>query len=110
MSKQITIPSDNGTPVVVVLNGVKYSFAAGDTVTVPDEVAALFESNEANGVTYGRRAVAPLEAPKRKASKPGVPVLTDDEGNLYADAEGVASAALGEIYVEGHKVIIPSEE
>ena len=50
------------------------------------------------------------EAPKRKASKPGVPVLTDDEGNLYADAEGVASAALGEIYVEGHKVIIPSEE
>lgn len=110
MSKQITIPSDNGTPVIVYLNGVKYTYTAGDTVTVPDEIAALFEGNAGNGVTHGRRAVAPLEAPKRKASKPGVPVLTDDEGNMYADAGGVAAAALGEIYVEGHKVIIPSEE
>ena len=110
MSKSITIPTGYGNPVTVVLNGNKYTYPAGKTVTVPDEVAALFESNEGAAVIYGRRAVAPLEAPERKGSSAGVPVSTDDDGNLYVPAEGVASAALGEIYVEGHKLIIPSEE
>ena len=110
MSKTIRIPDDRGNPVNVVINGKKYIYTAGDTVSVPDEVAALFEANDGNSVIYGRRATAPLEAPKRKGSDEGVPVLTDDDGNLYASVDDVAEAALGKIYVEGHKAIIPSEE
>lgn len=106
MSKQITIPSDKGTPVIVMLNGVKYTYTAGDTVTVPDEVAALFESNEVNTVTYGRRAVAPLEAPVRKTGEGGIPIHVDDHGNLFGDPDSSIDA----IYVEGHKVIVPHTE
>ncbi len=110
MSKSITIPTGYGNPVTVVLNGSKYTYPAGKTVTVPDEVAALFESNDGQAVIYGRRAAAPQVAPQRKGDRAGVPVATDDGGDLYVPAEGVAGAALGEIYVEGHKLIIPSEE
>ena len=110
MSKTITIPSDRGSRVFVTINGKDYVYKAGITVSVPDEVAALFEANAYEAVTGARRATAPLEAPERKGEKAGVPVLTDDEGNLYADADGVAAAALSKIYVEGHKAIIPSEE
>lgn len=107
MSKQITIPSDKGTPVIVMLNGVKYAYTAGDTVTVPDEVAALFESNEVNAVQSGRHAAAPLTAPARyKFAAGGVPIQVDDNGNLYICGD----AALDGIYVEGHKLIIPSTE
>lgn len=106
MSKQITIPSDKGTPVIVMLNGVKYTYTAGDTVTVPDEVAALFESNEVNAVKTGRHATAPLAAPTRKIEDGGVPVQVDDHGNLFIGGD----VALDGIYVEGHKLIIPSTE
>ena len=40
MSKTITIPSDRGSRIIVDINGVEYVYAAGATVTVPDEVAA----------------------------------------------------------------------
>lgn len=106
MSKTITIPSDKGNPVFVVLNGVKYTYTAGDTVSVPDEVAALFESNAEENVIYGRRATAPLNAPKRKGSSGGIPILTDDEGNLYGDG----GSSIDAIYVEEHKLIIPQAE
>lgn len=106
MSKQITIPSDNGTPVIVCLNGVKYTYTAGDTVTVPDEVADLFESNEVNSVSHGRRAVAPLEAPVRQTGDGGIPIHVDDDGNLFGDG----GASIQAIYVEGHKVIVPQTE
>lgn len=106
MSKRITIPSDNGTPVIVHLNGVKHTYTAGDTVTVPDEIAALFESNEGNGVSHGRRAVAPLEAPVRQTGEGGIPIHVDDDGNLYGDP----GSAIDAIYVEGHKLVIPHTE
>ena len=110
MSKQITIPTGRGNPVFVVLNGVRYTYTAGDTVTVPDDVAALFENNEGENVIYGRRAAHPLAAPVRKGSDEGVPVATDDDGNLYVPAEEIAGAALEAIYVEGHKLVIPEPE
>ena len=106
MSKTITIPTGMGNPVVVVLNGKKYSYAAGATETVPDEVAALFESNDEQSVIYGRRATAPLEAPKRQATKGGIPIRADDHGNLFGDA----SASIDAVYVEGHKMVIPQME
>lgn len=106
MSKTIQIPSDKGNPVFVTLNGKKYTYTAGETVSVPDEVAALFDNNDGENVIYGRRATAPLEAPKRKGDGGGIPILTDDEGNLYGDG----GSSIDAIYVEGHKLIIPQAE
>lgn len=106
MAKTITIPSDRGSRVTVTLNGTTYTYAAGATVSVPDAVAALFESNEINRVSHGRRAVAPLEAPVRQTSEGGIPIHVDDNGNLFGDG----GAAISAIYVEGHKLIIPQTE
>ena len=106
MSKTIKIPSGIGNPVDVVLNGIKYSYPAGSMQTVPDEVAALIESNERQAVVYGRRASAPLEATERKGSAEGVPVQTDDEGRLYVPAAGIAHVALSDAHVEGHRLIL----
>lgn len=106
MAKTITIPSNRGSRVSVKLNGVTYTYAAGETVSVPDEVAALFESNDEQAVTYGRRATAPLEAPKRLSGNGGIPIHVDDEGNLYGDP----GAAIDAIYVEEHKLVIPQTE
>lgn len=43
MSKQVTIPS-NMNPWWCNINGVVYSYTAGSTRTVPDEVAAVIEN------------------------------------------------------------------
>lgn len=43
MSKSVTIPS-NMNPWVCNINGVVYSYKAGSTQTVPDEVASLIEN------------------------------------------------------------------
>lgn len=43
MSKQVTIPS-NMNPWWCNINGVVYSYTAGSTQTVPDEVAAVIEN------------------------------------------------------------------
>lgn len=42
MSKVVTIPKDRN-PFVVIVNGVKYSYPAGVTTEVPDEVADVIE-------------------------------------------------------------------
>lgn len=109
MSKTITIPSDV-TRLEVEINGEHYSYPGGATVTVPDKVAALIAANEANKpAELGTRPVnSPLSATPKKGNRAGVRVLTDEQGNLYADSEGIAAAALGEIYVEGHKAVIPN--
>ena len=106
MSKTITIPDDRGSRVYVTINGRDYVYTAGETVTVTDEVAALFENNEVNGVSHGRRAVAPLEAPVRQTGEGGIPIHVDDDGNLFGDG----GASIQAIYVEGHKVIVPQTE
>ena len=111
MATTITIPVGRGDPVFVTLNGKKYTYRAGETVSVPDEVAALFESNDNQAVIYGRRATAPLTATERLAGETNaVPVSVDDNGNLYISNDDIAGAALDAIYVEGHKLIIPDEE
>lgn len=105
MSKQITIPTDKGSRVYVTINNVNYVYKAGDTVTVPDEVAALFEDNAYSDLAP-RRGVSPLNPMKYADGVTGVPISTDEFGNLYGDPVASVSA----IYVEGHKVIVPSEE
>lgn len=48
MSKSITIPTNRGSRITVVINEEEYVYAAGETVTVPNEVAALIEDAIAN--------------------------------------------------------------
>lgn len=111
MSKTITIPDDL-TRLEVEINGVHYTYTGGETVEVPDEVAALLQNNAANSPeALGTRPVgSPLAAENKKGNKAGVPVLTDEQGNLYADSDAAAEAALGKIHVDGHKVVIPNGE
>ena len=47
MSKSVTIPSYND-PFVVEVNNTKYSYPAGTTQTVPDEVACVIDNINAN--------------------------------------------------------------
>lgn len=109
MSTTITIPSDV-TRLEVEINGRHYTYQGGATVSVPDEVAALINNNLANKPTETRPVHAPLAAETKKGNRDGVPVLTDVNGNMYADSAGVAKAALDEIYVTGHKAVIPQIE
>ena len=45
MSKVVTIPKDRN-PFVVIVNGVKYSYPAGESIEVPDGVADVIEKYE----------------------------------------------------------------
>ena len=109
MSKTVTIPSDVSR-LEVEINRVHYSYKGGDTVTVPDEVAALLADNLRDVPTDTRPVHSPLAAENKKGDKAGVPVMTDESGNLYADADAAAAAALGKIYVDGHKAVIPQAD
>lgn len=57
MSKSITIPSNRGSRITVKINETEYVYAAGATVTVPDEVAAQIADMIAND-PGGTRATA----------------------------------------------------
>lgn len=78
MSKSIKIP-DTLTRIEVTVNGRTYSYKGGATVTVPDEVAALLEGNEA-GKTKGVRASALDEA---------LAGITADAATLDADVKSL---------------------
>lgn len=43
MSKNVTIPTDQGRPFVVIYNGIKYVFTPGETVEVPQGIALVIE-------------------------------------------------------------------
>lgn len=89
MSKSIKIPS-NMNPWVCIINGVVYSYEAGKTTTVPDDVADLIEAIN---------ALDPVPAPA--APKGSVWTLTDNgaawvqpsAGAAVADAAGDAPTA-----------------
>lgn len=84
MSQTITIPSDRN-PYVVEINGVKYEYKAGSSVTVPDEVAALIANNAANApkqddptvnlVTSVSSSSTDKEIPTAKAVYDAIPVV-----------------------------------
>ena len=91
MSKQITIPSDRGNPVIVVVNGRKYIYAAGSTETVPDEVAALLESNAEIKAVPDRDVFAPLSAAGREDGSDVIPVYADKNGQLWVRKSDIGS-------------------
>ena len=47
MAKTVTIPADVQPAFVCMINGVRYAYSAGETVEVPDAVAALIEEHYA---------------------------------------------------------------
>lgn len=99
MSKTITIPGATGCRITVVLNGTRYIYTAGETATVPDEVAALLENNAGNNVIYGRSAAAPLApADVPYDGKASAPVYADSNGNLRALLEDISD----------HRISIPT--
>jgi len=53
MSKSVTVPTNKGNPVVVYCNGKKYVYTAGETATVPDEIAELFANSKATEPVTG---------------------------------------------------------
>lgn len=106
MSKTITIPSDRGSRVFVTINRHSYVYKAGATETVPDEVAALFESNDYAAITP-RRGVSPLEPGEYIAlGTDTLPVGTDDAGNLYVPKASIIETVLNNITVEDHTLVI----
>ena len=104
MSKSITIPGAAGCRVTVVLNGARYIYTAGETATVPDEVADLLENNEGNAVIYGRSASAPLTAAAVQYDGTDfVPVFTDSYGRMLirkSDLAEIINAAIADIPAE----------
>ena len=104
MSKTITIPSDQGNYVIVTINGVTYIYQAGQTATVPDEVAAAIENAQAEKPHGYRESwsdellagltarVAALEAGGGGGSE--LPEVTaDDNGDVLTVVEGAWAKA-----------------
>lgn len=63
--KTVTIPTC-ANPFVVIVNGIKYTYPAGATVSVPDDVAAVIEQHD--------------EAHNNPAPAPVVPPFVPSEG------------------------------
>lgn len=88
MPKTVTIPAYLSR-MEITINNHTYSYAGGATVTVPDEVAALIESNEANRPSGMRAVEAPVNAAKLYTGDDYIPVYTDRDGVLRVRKEDI---------------------
>lgn len=93
--KKVTIPTC-ANPFVVIVNGMKYTYPAGETVEVPDDVAEVIEQHEEThnnpkpAPVVPPFAPAPSEEPSEGESGGGMPTL---EFTTVATAEGNAITA-----------------
>ena len=93
MSKVVTIPKDRD-PFVVIVNGVKYSYPAGESVSVPDAVADVIERYE------GAKPKPDPDAGKDECSGGGASTW-EDLGSTYKENERLFIGAGGPLtYVE----------
>lgn len=60
--KKVTIPTC-ANPFVVIVNGIKYTYPAGETVEVPDDVAEVIEQHEETHNNPKPEPVVPPFAP-----------------------------------------------
>lgn len=87
MSKTVTIPSDVSR-MEITINNKTYVYQGGATVTVPDEVAALLESNEKE---VRKRPAGSIHAAGLFDGE-GIPVYASTEGELRINAADVVTA------------------
>lgn len=85
--KKVTIPTC-ANPFVVIVNGIKYTYPAGETVEVPDDVAAVIEQHHD---AHNNPAPAPVVPPFVPSE--GVPIVEltsklDRTGTTLTETEG----------------------
>ena len=76
MSKMIKIPEDRN-PFVVILNGVRYSYPAGETIEVPDHVADVIEK-------YEKAKPKPVEPPHQLGTKTEIWIFELEDGSTVS--------------------------
>lgn len=121
--KKVTIPTC-ANPFVVIVNGIKYTYPAGETVEVPDDVAAVIEQHhDAHNNPQPAPVVPPFVPSEGGNSGGGLPIVEidtapDENGEqiLLSEAD---SAKLDEISVshencfmrifglDGYKYLVP---
>ena len=79
MSKTIKIPTSMN-PFVVIVNGVKHEYPAGETVEVPDHIAAIIEQHEKG--SFPKPALPATEINMVSPSGKRFKVTVSDEGEL----------------------------
>ena len=105
--KKVTIPTC-ANPFVVIVNGMKYTYPAGETVEVPDDVAAVIEQHhDAHNNPQPAPVVPPFVPSEGESGGGGLPVvelstpITAD--TVFTDAE---NAALTEAYESGMPIVL----
>lgn len=98
MSKVVTIPTSMN-PFVVIINGVKHEYAAGETVEVPDNVAGVIEQYEKGSFPKPAAVATVIEmvSPGGKVFE----VTVSDFGQLLVKEK--PKAGLISFYIDGEK-------
>lgn len=115
--KKVTIPTC-ANPFVVIVNGIKYTYPAGATVSVPDDVAAVIEQHdEAHNNPKPDPVVPPfVPTPSEGGNSGTIPVveitseLSEDVSGYLNAADSAALNAAFDIAIENGtpvKIIIP---
>ena len=89
--KKVTIPTC-ANPFVVIVNGMKYTYPAGETVEVPDDVAAVIEQHdEAHNNPQPAPVVPPFEPAASEGGLTVVEISTNiANGTALSSEEGAA--------------------
>ena len=82
--KTVIIPTC-ANPFVVIVNGIKYTYPAGETMEVPDDVAAVIEQHD---VAHSKHEPAPVVPPF--APGDGVDDVTLAAAKAYTDKQRLA--------------------
>lgn len=98
MAKTVTIPS-YASWLHVLINGKLYTFKGGQTVSVPDEVAALLAANEQEAPAGERPVSEPLQNAGLYEDSDFIPVYTDKNGNLRIRKEDIPEPEIPEVPV-----------
>ena len=81
--KMITMPTTGSNPIVIKLNEKIYSYRAGQTYAVEDEVACFIENMIANFPSGEREPNEYDLHPVAKTSAMNSPVGMDEDGRLF---------------------------
>lgn len=102
--KTVTIPTC-ANPFVVFVNGIKYTYPAGATVEVPDDVAAVIEQHDEAHNKPAPEPVVPPFVPSEGESGGGsaLPTVTEEDNGKFLRVVGGAYAlvALQDVSKEG---------